>query len=59
MTNRLSEMELIARARLHRDEADMAAAAGDRGRARELDRMAHYAEAMAARALERYFQPVV
>lgn len=59
MTSRLSEIELIARAQQHRDEAGLAAAAGDARKARELDRLASHAETMAARALERYFEPAV
>jgi hypothetical protein len=59
MAMRLSEMELIEMARRHRDEAGAAQQAGDARKARELDRLATHAEAMAARVLERYFQPAV
>ena len=59
MGQHLNELELIDCARRHRDEAGMAEASGDTGRARELARLAAHAEAMAARALERYFQPAI
>ena len=59
MSNRLNEIELIDCARRHRDEAGAAEAAGDSRKARELARLASHAEAMAERALERYFQPAV
>ena len=59
MTSRFNEIELIARAQQHRDEAGLAAAAGDSRKARELDRLASHAEAMAERALQRYFEPAV
>ena len=53
MRQHLNELELIDCAQRHRDEAGMAEASGDTGRARELARLAAHAEAMAARALER------
>ncbi len=59
MASKLDENDLIARAQWHRDEADRAAAAGDDRKARELGRLAAHAEAMADRALERFFQPAV
>lgn len=59
MASYMNEQELIDHAQLHAELAERARDEGNMALAKELSQIAQVAEAMAARACERYFQVAV